>query len=525
MTAEPVPGAVGSAEPVPVAGGSAPPLGQAPGIEARDVIRIHAADTTSVAALRGLDLTVEPGEIVGILGPSGSGKSTLLRLLAGLDRPSAGSIVVGGLHLERASDRALDRYRTTTVGVLDQHYWRSISPYLTVAEVVDLPLRVRGWTAASRRARVTELLDRVRLPDRAAAFPRELSGGEQQRVAYAAAMAPRPRLFLADEPTGELDEATARSVLDLLTELVRAEGATALVVTHDLLVESMADRLVHLHDGRIIGIRDRRVGEGLRPVVDRSGWMAPDLPERPIPSVTAAPASPDDETVRFVGVTRRYRRGRATVAALEDLDASFGRGGLHVVTGPSGSGKSTLLRLIVGLDRPSSGSVRTLGLDLASLDRTALAALRARRIATMSQAPRLVPFLSALENVELGLDVRHTGLPEERRERAQAALGRVGLGDLAEAKPDVLSGGERARVALARALAPRPELLVLDEPTAALDRASAIGVIDLIAELGDEVTVIAATHDRDLIAVASDRLDLRDARQAASTKVESAARP
>src|SRR4051794_27153035 len=155
----------------------------APGIEANDVIRIYPAETASVAALRGLDLTIDPGEIVGVLGPSGSGKSTLLRLLAGLDRPSAGSLVVGALHLERASDRAIDRYRTSTVGVLDQHYWRSISPYLTVGEVVALPLRLRGWSPSRRRTRVAELLDRVGLPDRVAAFPRELSGGEQQRVA------------------------------------------------------------------------------------------------------------------------------------------------------------------------------------------------------------------------------------------------------------------------------------------------------------------------------------------------------
>src|SRR3954452_24260841 len=174
----------------------------APGIEANDVIRIYPAETASVAALRGLDLTIEPGEIVGILGPSGSGKSTLLRLLAGLDRPSAGSLAVGGLHLERASDRAIDRYRSRTVGVLDQHYWRSISPYLTVGEVVDLPLRLRGWSPAVRRVRGAELLSRVGLADRADAFPRAPSGGEQQRVAYAATMGPRPRLFLADEPTG-----------------------------------------------------------------------------------------------------------------------------------------------------------------------------------------------------------------------------------------------------------------------------------------------------------------------------------
>jgi putative ABC transport system ATP-binding protein len=248
-------------------------------------------------------------------------------------------------------------------------------------------------------------------------------------------------------------------------------------------------------------------------VVDRSGWAAPGLPERPAARPLAGAPDRADAVVIVDRVTREYRRGRSRVAAIEDLEASIGRGGLHVVTGTSGSGKSTLLRLVVGLDRPTSGSVMTLGSDLAALDRSGLAALRAGRIATMSQAPRLVPFLSVVENVELGLDVRRSGTAAERRDRAMAALDRVGLAELASSRPDVLSGGERARTSLARAIAPRPDLVVLDEPTAALDRTSAIGVIDLLGELAGETTVIAATHDRDLIAVATDRLDLRDAQR------------
>jgi peptide/nickel transport system ATP-binding protein len=490
------------------------------GVAAVDVVRIYPAETASVAALRGLDLEIEPGAIVGVVGPSGSGKSTLLRLLAGLDRPSAGSLVVGDLHLERATDAQLARYRTEIVGVLDQHYWRSISPYATVADIVGLPLRLRGWPGAARQGRVAELLERIGLADRAGAYSSELSGGEQQRVAFAAALAPRPRLLLADEPTGELDEVTARAVLGLVAELVRDHRMTALVVTHDVLVETMADQLVHLYDGRVIATRDLRAPGAARPVVDRSGWSAPPLPERPAPAGPAGMTDAASAAIELAAVTRRYRRGRTSVEAVHDLTTAFGRGGVHVVTGPSGSGKSTLLRLVVGLDRPTSGSVRTLGVELASLDRSGLARLRATRIATMSQAPRLVPFLSVVENVELGLDLRASGPGAARRTRALEALTRVHLADLADSRPDTLSGGERARVALARALAPRPELLVLDEPTAALDRTSAIGVIDLIAALGDEVTVLAATHDRDLVAIATDRLDLRDAR-----RLETGARP
>ncbi|MEO7665310.1 MAG: ATP-binding cassette domain-containing protein [Candidatus Limnocylindrales bacterium] len=480
-------------------------------IAARGVIRIYPAETSNVAALRGVDFEVRAGELVGIVGPSGSGKSTLLRILAGLDRPSAGELISFGVHLERATASELARYRSATVGVVEQHYWRAVSPHLTAAGTVGLPLALRGWPRAERRARIVELLERVGLGDRGDAHASELSGGEQQRVAFAAALACRPRILLADEPTGELDERTAAELLAALRDLVRGEGATAIVVTHDPLVEGLADRVVHLRDGRVIATRTGGPGGPVERVVDASGWLAPAPPEPPPPVAAAGASLAGLPAVALRSVSRTYGHGRGSVAAVADLTADFGRGGLHVVTGPSGSGKSTLLRLVAGLDRPTAGTVTVLDEELGRLDRTALAGLRARRISTMAQNPRLVPFLSTFENVELGLAIRRPELSAaESRSRSLAALDQVGLAALAAASPEGLSGGERARVALARALAAEPELLILDEPTSALDRRSAADVIGLLASLGDRVTVVAATHDRDLIATATDRLDLRD---------------
>jgi ABC-type lipoprotein export system ATPase subunit len=228
------------------------------GVAAVDVVRIYPAETASVAALRGLDLEIEPGAIVGVVGPSGSGKSTLLRLLAGLDRPSAGSLVVGDLHLERATDAQLARYRTEIVGVLDQHYWRSISPYATVADIVGLPLRLRGWPGAARQGRVAELLERIGLADRAEAYSSELSGGEQQRVAFAAALAPRPRLLLADEPTGELDSLTSAAIFEVLRRVNAELGTSVVIVTHDALVSEHVARTVAIRDGRTSSVVLRR---------------------------------------------------------------------------------------------------------------------------------------------------------------------------------------------------------------------------------------------------------------------------
>jgi ABC-type lipoprotein export system ATPase subunit len=479
-------------------------------IEAVGLIRIHPSTGGPVAALRGLDLEAESGEIVAVIGPSGSGKSSLLRLLAGLDRPSAGRLRILGRDLTDATDRELERHRRERVGVVSQQYRRAVSPYLPAAAAIELPLALRGIPPAERRTRVAELLERIGLAGRGGAYPDQLSGGEQQRIAFAAALATRPALLLADEPTGELDGITADRLLDVLRDLVRADGVTCVVVTHDQAVERIADRVVHMADGRAIASRRSGVG-GVERVLDAQGWLAPVLP-RPGPPIESAvrPAVPGDAAV-LEGASRHYGDAAHGPLGLPPTTAAFRRGGFHVVTGPSGSGKTTLLRLVTGLDRPTSGRVVTLDRDLGRLDREALALFRADRIGIVDQVRDLVPFLSALENVELGLAIRGREGPDAR-ERAMHALERVGLGDLASRLPDGLSSGERLRVAIARAIVAEPELLVLDEPTAALDRAGAYAVADLLQRFdGERVTVIATTHDPALIDAASDRLDLRTA--------------
>jgi len=505
-------------------------------IRTRGLIRIYASAVGSVAALRGVDLDVAPGEIAAVVGASGSGKSTLVRVLAGSDAPSAGATEVLGLSLERATSRDLTAHRRDRVGVVEQHYWRSLSPYLSARAAIELPLRLRGWPADRRSARSSELLGRIGLPDRGGALPSQLSGGEQQRVAFAVAVAPRPQLLLADEPTAELDEHTAGEILALLRDLVRAEGMTALVVTHDRLVEDLADRIVYLQDGRAVATRAGGPSSVPIALTDEAGWTAPALPPPPPhlePLAAAAGAAP---AVVVAGLTRTYGTGPHAIDAVRDLDAAFTEGGLHVVTGPSGSGKSTLLRLIAGLDRPTSGRVTTLGTDLGGLDRAALARFRGAALGFCPQAPRLIPFLSVVENLEIALLLRSgpaaagdpaTNAAErsssaDRRQLANAALAQIGLTERADAAPETLSGGERARVAIARAIVGGPRLLLLDEPTAALDRASAASLVRLLGTLDRaRVTIVVATHDRELIAAAADRLDLRDVRH--RTRVPGAA--
>ena len=492
-----------------------------PAIAAEGLIAIHRDPAGPVSALRGLDLTVEPGELAAIVGPSGSGKTTLLRLLAGIERPTGGRLSVLGLDLTTASGRAIRRHARGSIAMVEQHYRLSLSPYLPIRDSVALPLAVRGVGSAERRRRAATLLERVGLGDRDGALPGELSGGEQQRVAVAVALIAQPRLILADEPTGELDAETAERLLVLLRELVAETGTTAVVVTHDAAVEAIADRTVHLRDGRAIA--ERRAG-GITQLEDRLGWQAPPLragatvgtPADASPvalvEVDGPTGRPEDgharRAVQLEGVSRIYGGSSTAVRAILDVSFHLTRGGFHVVTGPSGAGKSTILRLVAGLDDPTSGVVETLEQPMAELDREARARFRAARLGVVDQGRGLTPFLTALENVELALAI-HGRVESERRNLALAALVAVGLEGLADRRPSTLSAGERTRVSIARALATEPELILLDEPTATLDRANAARIGNLLADLAGPRTIVAATHDRALMDRATDRYALR----------------
>ena len=500
-------------------------------VDLREVFVVHPSAEGGVAALRGLTLAVDDGELCVVLGPSGAGKSTLVRVVAGLERPSAGRAVVDGLDLGSAPGHVVARHRAHVVGYADQHYWRALSAELTAEALVALPLGLRGVDTADRRRRAHALLERVGLLDRADARPAELSGGEQQRIALCAALAHSPRLLVADEPTGELDEATAGTVLDLLAELAREEGAAALVVSHDPASASIADRVVHVRDGRV---GEERTGDEETVVVGRGGWLR--VPEEslrvvgigdralvrvtpgavelhPVPGGAAdelrpveTPMTATGALVEARGVSRRF--GHET--ALERVDAVFAPGTLTVVTGPSGSGKSTLLALLAGLDTPDEGDVLVDGVVLSSLDRDGRAAFRRERIGVVGQVPGLAGALTALENVELVLALRDVE-PLEARERAMDAIAVVGLAEHGDRAVDRLSAGERERVALARAISGRPSVLVADEPTARLDSLTTLAVGGLLADLAREhgTTVICATHDPILVTLAGAEVPLR----------------
>jgi len=502
-------------------------------LELRDVFCVHRTNEGDVAALQGTNLELGRGEVLCVLGPSGAGKSTLLRVAAGIQQPSAGIVRVLGRDIGRMPARSRSRLRHELMGFLRQHTDTALSPDLRMRDAVALPLALRGMPRRERRTRIDELLEATALADRADARPAELSGGERQRFALCAALAHRPALLFADEPTGELDDASADAIRALIAGLVRTNGTSVILVTHDPATAELADRTVLIRDGRITGDRRAGAGPGQDALVIDHGWLRlpPDLlaqagigrrarvrlaPEGVIvtraagdpgpaaPAAAQVPPRPPERwapvRVELCSVARSYGHGPTRREVLSGLTHHFAPGQLTAITGRSGAGKTTLLKLMAGLDRPSSGQVMLDGQPLGDHTGEQLASLRRLRIGYLSQEPAPIEFLSAEENTVLVLRIRGWDA-DDAAERADTALTQAGLADRARQRVRRLSAGEAQRLALARALAGARGLLIVDEPTSRQDEANAGAVAALLAAAAHTggQTVICATHDPTVI--------------------------
>ncbi len=222
-------------------------------IECDSLVKIYKTPDVEVLALQGLDLTVDYGEMTAIIGNSGSGKSTFLNILGGLDRPSAGRLLVDGKDLFKLGERELVEYKLRTVGFVWQNNARNLLPYLTATQNVMMPMLFGG--EHKRRQRALELLDMVNMSHRKNSRLSALSGGEQQRIAIAIALANHPRLLLADEPTGAVDQKTSSAILDMLRAINRESGLTIVIVTHDQLLAKKVSRVIAIRDGKIASER------------------------------------------------------------------------------------------------------------------------------------------------------------------------------------------------------------------------------------------------------------------------------
>jgi ABC-type lipoprotein export system ATPase subunit len=519
-------------------------------VEVHDLFCLHATPSGAVAALRGMSLRVEDGERLVVHGPNGSGKSTLLGVLAAEVAPSSGSVRVAGVDLVGADERTRTSLRRDALGLVDQRTRHSLRGELDVVDNVALQLRLAGVRRREARSRATEMLRLLRLEHLGPRRPTTLSGGEAQRVAVAAALAHRPRVVLADEPTGELDRDAADEVYDLLATAVRDLGATLVLVTHDPRATRIADRVVRIRDGRLSEQWHPAQPDDVTLVVDDRGWVRlPDALRRstgalagavavptadglllrgtgaasPSGTTTGAPAAiaPSEpppahgvaadgvrdasgrtgagcSVARLDGVSVRY----GDVTVLDGLDVDVRAGRVLLVAGRSGSGKSTLLRALTGMAPVDAGTVTLLGEDLGALTRDERAVVRRRGVAVAAQGGALVDTLDAVGNLALARATR--GLPDDPG-RVLEQLDGVGLAGLAHRPVGSMSGGERQRVAVARTLVVDPVLAVLDEPTSQLDEAGAeLVAAALTAAASRGTAVVVASHDPVLVAAADD---------------------
>jgi ABC-type lipoprotein export system ATPase subunit len=502
-----------------------------PAVEAHDLFCLYPSPHGSVAALRGLSLVVPGGERLVVHGPNGSGKSTLLGVLAAEVAPSAGRVRVDGVDLVGADDVARTALRRERLGLVDQRARRSLRPELDVLDNVALQLRIGGRRRSDARALAAESLELLSLGHLANRRPETLSGGEAQRVAVAAALAHRPAVVLADEPTGELDAHAADLVYDVLATAVHELGATLVLVTHDPRATRIADRVVRIRDGRLSEQWDPTDPGSETLVVDDRGWVRlPDALRHGAGAATGAVAVATDDGVllrgtgaaspvaatsssaprapggavvaSLVGVTIAY--SGATV--LDRLDLEVRSHTLTVVSGRSGSGKSTLLRALTGLAPVDSGSVTVLGQRLDDLDRDGRAAVRRGGVAVAAQGGSLVETLHVRDNLSLARSAR--GLPDDDV-RVDELCDLLGLTPLGARPVSSLSGGERQRVAVARSLVVEPAIAVLDEPTSQLDEGNAEVVSRALVDAARRgCAVVVASHDPVLLDCADVIVDL-----------------
>ncbi|MTD92305.1 dipeptide ABC transporter ATP-binding protein [Corynebacterium hiratae] len=516
-----------------------------PLLEMKDVRISFTTSTGVVEAVRGVNMTIYPGQSVAIVGESGSGKSTtamsILGLLPGTGKVTGGQILFEGEDITHYNNKQFESLRGDKIGLVPQDPMSNLNPVWRIGTQVEESLKANHVVEGSKRhERVVELLEEAGLPDaerRAKQYPHEFSGGMRQRALIAIGLAARPKLLIADEPTSALDVTVQKTILDHLEHLTEELGNAVLFITHDLgLAAERAEHLIVMHRGRIVESGPSR--EILRspqhPYTRRLVKAAPSLASSRIraakeagveakelksgeaigtavePGSTAADSAEGSSSAAQAPVIsvrnltkefdiRGQRGGKKLLKAVDDVSFDIRRGTTLALVGESGSGKSTVANMVLGLLEPTSGTIEFEGRDTSKLSKQELFKLR-RKMQVVFQNPygSLDPMYSIYKCIEEPMALHKVGSRKEREARVAELLDMVSMPRSAMRRyPNELSGGQRQRIAIARALALRPEVIVLDEAVSALDVLVQNQIIQLLAELQSELSLsyLFITHD------------------------------
>ncbi|RMH50667.1 MAG: ABC transporter ATP-binding protein [Alphaproteobacteria bacterium] len=488
-------------------------------LSVRDLSVTFVQGGAETPAVRGVSFDIAPGETVALVGESGSGKSvtalSTVGLLAGSARVS-GSIRHRGRELVGAPEAELRRIRGNEISFVFQEPMTSLNPLHTIARQIGESLALhQGLTGAEARARIVTLLRRVGIRDpesRLSDYPHQLSGGQRQRVMIAMALANRPGLLIADEPTTALDVTIEAQILDLLKTLQAEEGMAMLFITHDLgIVRRIADRVCVMRAGEIV---EQGPVAGIfaapRHPYTRA-LLAAEPQGRPDPVPEGAEELLRAEGLRVLFPIRRgiLRRTVGHVRAVDGADIRVRAGETLGVVGESGSGKTTLALALLRLV-PSQGRIVFLGRDIQGLRSRALRPVR-RHMQIVFQDPygALSPRMSVERIIAEGLGVHDVAADRDRRALVAAIMEEVGLDPATmDRYPHEFSGGQRQRIAIARAMILRPRLVVLDEPTSALDMTVQVQIVELLRRLQQRhrLGYIFISHDLRVVRALSHRV-------------------
>lgn len=489
----------------------------------------------SKQVVQGVSFEMAVGEKLALVGESGSGKSvtalSLLRLVG--DGQLSGQAMLDGRDLLRLSEREMQAVRGSDIAMIFQEPMTALNPLMSVGDQVAEVLQLKqALSKAQARRQAVELLATTGIPEperRAQSFPHQLSGGQRQRAMIAMAVASRPRLLLADEPTTALDVTLRGQILDLLADLQRQTGMAVLMITHDLnLVRRIADRVAVMEKGLLVEVGEvaqvmqspqhpyTRKLLASRPVRDVNDQPLP----AGVPDVVQAQALRVSYATPLSGIRGWFRKGE--FVAIQGVDMALKAGRTLGVIGESGSGKSTLAQAVLGL-LPHAGELQVVGghWHKPAIRNSAANLQLRRRIQVVFQDPfsSLSPRMTVEEIVGEGLQIHAPALGvEQRRERVIQMLAEVGMTEeqfpgLLQRYPHEFSGGQRQRLAISRALIMEPEVLVLDEPTSALDVTIQQQVLALLQRLQKErgLAYLLITHDVDVIrAMAHEVLVMKD---------------